>query len=246
LAKVKYRSQPKTYGKLEQLLHHEYAQMTRGRFSDVSSNPWDRLFEMQHYGLPTRLLDWSINLGHALWFALQSHKRTTKARHDPVIWILNPRLLAKVSLGEAALNDFAYLELYGSDEEMRAWQPRVSHLPRQPSDRLGRILQYLSRHPSRGHFQILPSWTNPRLAAQMGCFTLQSGIEAIKSPPLDKFAWQSQSRGHVPFLYKICLRASAAPEAADALSCLGINAYSVFPELHETCSWIKDIRNVTR
>jgi hypothetical protein len=43
------------------------------------------LFEMQHYGAPTRLLDWSENAFMALWFALEmpSHFRTR-------VWVLDP------------------------------------------------------------------------------------------------------------------------------------------------------------
>jgi|ERR1051325_2152867 hypothetical protein len=52
---LNYPHRPQTPGRLEQMIKHEYSQMTRGRFSEMSDNPWDRLFEMQHYELPTRL-----------------------------------------------------------------------------------------------------------------------------------------------------------------------------------------------
>ncbi|MDW5377280.1 FRG domain-containing protein [Halomonas sp. HP20-15] len=52
---------------------------------------WDQLFSMQHYGLPTRLLDWSENLMVSAYFALQSRGAEDDANGDPpVIWCVDP------------------------------------------------------------------------------------------------------------------------------------------------------------
>lgn len=50
-------------------------------------SPILKLFHMQHYGIPTRLLDWSINPFIALYFAL-SGSRT--AGENPSVWVLDP------------------------------------------------------------------------------------------------------------------------------------------------------------
>lgn len=53
---------------------------------------------MQHYGLPTRLLDWSESPLVALYFALSSDK---DAKTDAAVWVLNPmELNKKVGYGE--------------------------------------------------------------------------------------------------------------------------------------------------
>lgn len=53
---------------------------------------------MQHYGLPTRLLDWSESPLVALYFALSSDK---DAKTDAAVWVLNPmKLNKKVGYGE--------------------------------------------------------------------------------------------------------------------------------------------------
>ncbi|MGA9698130.1 MAG: FRG domain-containing protein, partial [Acinetobacter sp.] len=45
---------------------------------------FDWMFLMQHYGVPTRLLDWSESPLVALYFAVQGHKE-----EDGALWILD-------------------------------------------------------------------------------------------------------------------------------------------------------------
>ena len=45
------------YGELDRKLRHEYFVLTRKGFEETTRNVWDRVFEMQHYGMRTRLLD---------------------------------------------------------------------------------------------------------------------------------------------------------------------------------------------
>jgi hypothetical protein len=56
---------------------------------------WERLVKLQHFGIPTRLLDWSEVFGCALFFAIG--EMGSEIPRSPSIWIMNPFTLAKVA-----------------------------------------------------------------------------------------------------------------------------------------------------
>ena len=51
---------------------------------------WEWLFLMQHYGIPTRLMDWSEDALVALIFAIDLEATEEEMSNDAAVWCLNP------------------------------------------------------------------------------------------------------------------------------------------------------------
>jgi hypothetical protein len=102
------------------------------RFRWENDGDWDQLFFMQHYRVPTRLLDWSGSPLVSLHFALTSvHSDSSGAPStDAAVWVLDPtawnsavytgtRFSGEVlSPKDSRLNRYAPKEVYDSSMNM--------------------------------------------------------------------------------------------------------------------------------
>lgn len=76
----------------EREVYYEYKRLAAG-IGLNRDNEWETLIDMQHYGVPTRLLDWTSNLGIALYFACTS---SINDNHMS-LYIMNPLELNSLS-----------------------------------------------------------------------------------------------------------------------------------------------------
>ena len=134
----------------------EHALLTRFRQSATmlldrpASDSFEWMFLMQHYGVPTRLLDWSESPLVALYFSVISHEAK-----DGALWILNP----------SELNRNAHIQTTGVD----------GHVPSFHDDELQSYT--IERLRGSDHVNLYPvasiaTRNNARIQAQLGVFTI--------------------------------------------------------------------------
>jgi len=137
--------------KREQQAFHEFKRLASKLFAK-HENDWEVLFDMQHYGIPTRLLDWTESLGVAIAFITFTQYYGDR---DSALFVLNPATL-NASSGLADIKrlpddlEFQYRRIYWDKK------PFAPHLP---------IAAY-------------PPLRSERLFAQLGVFTIHGDDSA--------------------------------------------------------------------
>lgn len=96
---------------MERELIRDFKIMAAEYLSPLTRTPIDWLFIAQHYGIPTRLLDWSENPLVALFFA------TSNSDAEGHVWALNAWQLnlATISLGSVPTTDSPFFANYVID-----------------------------------------------------------------------------------------------------------------------------------
>jgi hypothetical protein len=122
--------------KKEKELFFEF-KMTASRLFEKRTSDWEILFDMQHYWVPTRLLDWSSVLGVAIAFILHDDPDSSA---DSALFVLDPKRLNLLSGRDEIINVpedkvYEYQTIYWDHRPIRIEKP-LAIRPGDISDRI--------------------------------------------------------------------------------------------------------------
>lgn len=206
------------YVDLEQKLIDRFSQRSIPFHSRVFKDEWDLLFFMQHFGIPTRLLDWTENPFVALFFAVMNSSYTIDGKkiifsNDAVVWALDP-----ISWNRHALSykTFTGGILSQIDHDLSGYKPPVDY-------------RHMNNHP----VAMFGAHNSQRIVAQRGVFT----VFGKKLEPMEKLLIDDAFPDDA--LQKIIIKKGVIAKLRNDITNYGITDSVIFPDLDGLAREIK-------
>ena len=168
---------------------------------------------MQHYGMPTRLLDWTESSLTALFFAVEPHDVDI----DAAVWILGPATLNKATSeqrrGRVPMSNHETFQRYTLDVDASRLDRRVA-----------------AEYP----MAVRPCRSTTRVVAQRGMFTIhgrkQVSIDRIRDEE-DEDEDEKDKEFDAIRLQKLVVSGDCKPRLKKELLLAGVCYSSLFPDL---------------
>jgi hypothetical protein len=206
-------------GRLENKLMTRFRQRSIPMHSRSLQDDWDALYFMQHYRVPTRLLDWTENPFVGLYFAVISCLQSSNARrprtphYDAAVWILDPAAWNRKALSHQSYDGEV---LTPRDESLKGYKPSSSFAG-------------MFNHP----VALYGAHNSPRIVAQRGVFT----IFGQNTKPMEEVYVKENFPPNC--LIKITLKRARLASFRKSLLNYDITESVIFPDLEGLAEEIK-------
>ena len=181
------------------------------------NNTLEWLALMQHYGAPTRLLDFTRSPYVACFFALEKANANSKCDSERAIWAIDTTWLIKSSLGRIKSfrdhRDVTYKNLRDSEFIVKYFGQLFVN------NRRSIILP------------VMPARSNPRLLVQQGLFLCPGPVKESFQNILSSYKDPKDPKDMQKYVHKILIDGEIRHEVLSELHFMNISRASLFPDL---------------
>jgi len=193
------------------------------------------LFLMQHYGAPTRLLDWTESLLYALFFALDNYINLCsckKNENNPTLWAIHPYKLNEFSFINYFPNTWSRFDKKIGDKILNT-NTGIEHfrLAFHPKNQWDNVInKEIVKYP----IAVNSNYLDMRILSQRSCFT----IHGINEKDFVSLFEDTKLVKHKYFI-KFLLPGEKANKLLNELHQLGIYKTNLFPDLEHLANELK-------
>lgn len=228
--------------KYEKALIDELVRKAPLEFSGLNSH-LETLIKMQHYGLPTRLLDFSFNPLVALYFACKEEEGEHKKDNGEIVAFYE----SLENADSLKAKRYAQLAFYGGKtaDDFRSFlgieESFTITSAKEGEDSVDR--KQLSKFFADSYLFVSPPHNNERIRRQNGAFML-FGIDVYERNPFIKtpFVYDKEllTSQQEELILHIIIPSVCKERIRRELDDMGVNKASLFPELEHQASYLKE------